>query len=260
MMLRPRTWLSAALVCGFALYATTASAIERPNVLVVVADDLGYGDLGCYGHPVIQTPHLDRFATQGLRLTSCYAAGACCSPARTGLMTGRTPTRVGVQDAIPMLSPMHMPREEITIARLLSELGYATAHVGKWHLNGMFNLPGQPQPNDHGFEHWFSEQNNSLPNHHDPYNFVRNRIPMGPQKGYSGEIVASEAIRWLKQDRNPQKPFFLYVCFNEPHEPIVTAPRFSGQYHYPDDPSRVAYYGNVSQMDDFLFGRADGGH
>ena len=153
---------------------------HRSNFLIVLCDDLGYGDLGCYGHTVVQTPNVDHFAGEGLKLTDCYAAAANCSPARTGLMTGRTPYRVGIHNWIPMLSPMHVRESEITIATLLRDAGYDTCHSGKWHLNGWFNLPGQPQPNDHGFDHWFSTQNNCLPNHRHPYNFVRNSIPVGP--------------------------------------------------------------------------------
>ncbi len=171
-------------------------------------------------------------------------------------MTGRTPTRVGVYGAIPMMSPMHVPATEVTLATLLKSNGYATAHVGKWHMNGMFNLPGQPQARDQGFEYSFAVQNNALPNHHNPYNFVRNGIPMGPLKGYSGQIVAEDAVRWLSEVRDKSKPFFLYVAFNEPHEPIATDPQYSARYAkaHPDDPSRVAYYGNVTQMD-AAFGR-----
>lgn len=226
----------------------------RPNIVLVLADDLGSGDLGCTGHPAIRTPHLDRFASEGLRLTHAYSAGANCSPSRAGLMTGRTPYRLGIHDWIPFLSPMHLRAGEKTIAALLRDAGYATGHVGKWHLNGLFNLPGQPQPRDHGFEHWFSTQNNALPNHRDPYNFVRNGVPMGPQSGTSSHIVAGEAIRWLREGRDRSKPFFLYVCFHEPHEPIVTERRFADLYPFPDDPSRAAYYGNVTQMDE-AFGR-----
>ena len=161
-----------------------------------------------------------------MRLTNCYAAAANCSPARTGLMTGRTPYRVGIHNWIPMFSPMHVRREEITVATLLRQNGYATCHAGKWHLNGMFNLPGQPQPSDHGFDHWFSAQNNALPSHHDPDNFVRNGQPVGRLEGYSAQLVADEAIRWLKEIRDREKPFFLFVCFHEPHEPIATDKRF----------------------------------
>lgn len=231
-----------------------ARVAERPNFVVVLADDLGYGDLGCFGAKVVKTPNLDRFAAEGLRLTSCYAAHANCSPSRAGLMTGRTPTRLGIHNWIPMLSPMHLRKEEVTVATLLRRAGYATAHVGKWHLNGMFNLPGQPQPNDHGFDHWFSTQNNALPNHHNPYNFVRNAIPVGEREGYSGRLVADEAVRWLTTLRDRSKPFFLFVCFHEPHEPIATDKRFTDLYPFPDDPSRAAHHGNITQMDD-AFGR-----
>jgi arylsulfatase A len=229
-----------------------AAAVEarQPNVVLILADDLGYGDLGCYGNPAVRTPNLDRLASEGIRLTSCYSAGANCSPSRTGLMTGRTPYRVGVHNQIPMLSPMHVRAEEVTIATLLRRAGYSTCHTGKWHLNGMFNLPGQPQPGDHGFDHWFSTQNNCLPNHHNPYNFVRNRIPLGPLEGYAGPLVVDEAIRWLRSGRDQAKPFFLYLCFHEPHEPIRTEPRFAAMYNFPDDPSRAAHHGNISQMDD----------
>ena len=239
------------LGCGT---APSYEEAERLNFVVVLTDDLGYGDLACYGHPVIRTPHIDRFAAEGLRLTNCTAAAANCSPARTGLMTGRTPHRVGIQNWIPMYSPMHVRREEITIATLLRWEGYATCHVGKWHLNGNFNLPGQPQPSDHGFDHWFSTQNNALPNHHDPDNFVRNGQPVGKLEGYSAQIVTDEAIRWLEGIRPKEKPFFLFVCYHEPHEPIATDPKFSGLYEPEKDLRRANHHGNVTQMDD-AFGR-----
>jgi len=234
--------------------AGVTAAAERPNIVLVVADDLGYGDLGCFGHPIVKTPNLDRFAREGLRLTACYSAAANCSPARTGLMTGRTPYRVGVHNQIPFLSPMHMRESEVTVATLLRRAGYVTYHSGKWHLNGMFNLPGQPTPAEHGFDRSFGTQNNCLPNHKNPYNFVRDGIPVGPLAGYASQLVADEAIRYLRAPRAADQPFFLYVCFHEPHEPINTDPQFSKHYNYPDDPSRTAYYGNITQMD-HAFGR-----
>ena len=226
---------------------------ERPNFLIVLADDLGYGDLACYGHPRIQSPHLDQLAREGLQLTSCYAAAANCSPARTGFMTGRTPYRVGVHNWIPMFSPMHVRRQEITVATLLRNAGYDTCHVGKWHLNGDFNLPSQPQPWDHGFNYWFSTQNNALPNHRNPNNFVRNGKPVGPLEGYAGPLVTDEAIHWLTKVRDRSKPFFLYVCYHEPHEPIASDPKFAELYPS-DDPSFSAHHGNITQLDD-AFGR-----
>lgn len=226
------------------------SAVKhRPNILLILADDLGYGDIGCYGNRVIQTPHLDQLAKEGVRLTDCYAASANCSPSRAGLMTGRTPWRIGIHDWIPFMSPMHVRESEITIARLLRDAGYDCGHFGKWHLNGMFNLPGQPQPDDHGFDYWFSTQNNALPNHHNPYNFVRNDIPVGPLQGYAGPLVAREAIGWLESGRDPDKPFFAYVCFHEPHEPIASAPQYEKLYERFEDPSQRAHHGNVTQLD-----------
>jgi arylsulfatase A len=216
--------------------------------MIVLADDLGYGDLGCYDHPRLLTPKIDQFAAEGLKLTACYAAAANCSPSRTGLMTGRTPFRVGVYNWIAMFSPMHVRREEITIATLLRNGGYDTCHVGKWHLNGQFNLPSQPQPWDHGFNYWFSTQNNALPNHRNPTNFVRNGRDVGPLEGYSARLVADEAIRWLQEERDPAKPFFLFVCFHEPHEPIASASKFTDLY--PDeDASLSAHHGNITQLD-----------
>jgi len=234
--------------------ANDAPTAQRPNFVVVLCDDLGYGDLACYGHPVIQTPNVDRFAAESMRLTSCYAAAANCSPARTGLMTGRTPYRVGIHNWIPMFSPMHVRREEITVATLLRNSGYTTCHTGKWHLNGRFNLSGQPQPSDHGYDHWFSTQNNALPNHHNPDNFVRNGKPGGLLDGYSAQLVADEAINWLRDLRDATKPFFLFVCFHEPHEPIATDKQFADLYPSPGLPTRAAHHGNVTQMD-HAFGR-----
>ena len=245
---------AAALVC---LGSLAARADSRPNFVVVLADDLGYGDLGCYGDRVVKTPNLDRLAAEGMRLTSCYAAHPNCSPSRAGLLTGRTPFRVGIHNWIPQESPMHLRRSEITVATLLRRAGYATCHVGKWHLSGGFDLSDQPLPSDHGFDYWFSTQNIALPSHRNPDNFVRNGRPVGVLEGYAAPLVAGEAIRWLKEVRGREKPFFLFVCFHEPHEPIATDARFAALYPSPGDPSRAAFYGNVTQMDE-AFGRLMG--
>ncbi|MEX2174210.1 MAG: sulfatase-like hydrolase/transferase [Pirellulaceae bacterium] len=244
----------AALVLGITLLlsasvGTTARSAERPNFLVILCDDLGYGDLGCYGHPAIKTPHLDKLASEGIRLTDCYAAAPVCSSSRAGLMTGQTPSRLGIYDWIPANHPMHLKQDVPTIASLLKKSGYATCHVGKWHLNGKFNSPEQPQPGDHGFEHWMSTQNNAGPSHENPTNFVRNGTPVGPQEGYSCELVANEAIRWLKELRDKSKPFFQFVCFHEPHEPIASPPDLVAQYPAATKEGEALYYANVANMD-----------
>ena len=125
---------------GVLMAVGPAEADERPNFVVMVADDLGYGDLGSYGHPDLRTPHLDRLAEEGMRFTDAYAAAPVCSPARTGLLTGRIPSRVGIYDWIPPGSDVHLPVAETTVAELLRDAGYQTVYLGKWHLNGGLGL------------------------------------------------------------------------------------------------------------------------
>ena len=254
-----------AIVLTFAEASAAASKQDRksrPNFVVVLCDDLGYGDIASYGHKVVQTPNLDRFAKESLRLTSCYAAAPNCSPSRTGMMTGRTPMRVGIHSWIPVFSPMHVGKREITVATLLRRAGYATCQVGKWHLNGGLEMPDQPQPSDHGFDHWFATQNNALPCHKDPENFVRNGKALGTLKGFSADLVTAEAIRWLTKQRDKNKPFFLFVNYHEPHDPIASARRFTKLYpdtgqrsrFQPEISSLAAHHGNITQMD-AAFGR-----
>jgi arylsulfatase A len=230
------------------LVFAAAGIADPPNVIVFLADDLGYGDLGCYGHPRIKTPHLDAFAKQGLRLTNCYSASAVCSPSRSAILTGRMPHRNGVYTWIAADAEVHLRTSEVTLPRLLQQNGYATAHVGKWHLNGKFNNPAQPQPNDHGYDYWFATQNNAAPSHKNPTNFVRNGKAVGPLEGYSAPLVVNEAIHWLKSVRDPKKPFFLAVWTHEPHLPIESDPEFQKPYADLAEDFRQ-HHGNVSQLD-----------
>ncbi len=228
--------------------AVMAAPSGRPNILVMLCDDLGYGDLECYGHPVIKTPNLNRLADEGVKFTDFYAAAPVCSPSRAGMLTGRTPNRYGVYDWIPQGSEMHLPRNEVTIARLLRDAGYATCHAGKWHCNGKFNSPEQPQPNDHGFDHWFSTQNNAAPSHRNPTNFVRNGQKVGPLKGFSSDIIVDEAISWL--ERKPKdKPFCLFVWFHEPHEVVDSPDSLVERYSQATKKGEALYYANVAQID-----------
>jgi arylsulfatase A len=157
----------------------SCSAIaDRPNIVIILCDDLGYGDLGVHGHPHIQTPNIDRLANEGIRFTNFYSTAPVCSPSRVGLLTGRSPNRAGVYDWIPeskqprsdAREQVHMRKGEITIAQLLKKAGYATCMAGKWHCNAAFNSPLQAQPNDAGFDHWMATQNNAAPSHADPVN------------------------------------------------------------------------------------------
>jgi arylsulfatase A len=245
-----RSWLLA--FYGLLFLATTtlrAAEPDKTNFIVILCDDLGYGDLGCFGHPKIKTPHLDKLATDGMRLTDCYAGAPVCSPSRAGLLTGRIPNRVGIYDWIPQKSPMHLRASEVTVATLLKQAGYQTCHVGKWHCNGMFNSSEQPQPGDHGYDHWFATQNNAAPTHKNPTNFVRNGKRVGPTEGYSSQVIVDEAMSWLTQC-DKSKPFLLMVWLHSPHETIATASSFVEPYLAgAETPEQAEYFGNVSQVD-----------
>src|SRR5947199_2055084 len=161
---------TAAFITALACLAPVAepAAYPKPNVVVLLCDDLGYGDLGCFGHPRIRPPAVDQFARDGVRLTACYAGAPVCSPSRAALFTGRNPNRLGVRDWIPPNTGVHLPRSEITVAKLLKDAGYTTGLAGKWHLNSRFDGV-EPTPGDFGFDHWFATQNNTA--HQDPANF-----------------------------------------------------------------------------------------
>lgn len=248
---RPIRYLVSALVClcSIAASAQAADAARSPNIVVFLADDLGWGDLGCQGHPLIQTPHLDAFAKQGVRLTQCYAGSAVCSPSRSAILTGRTPYRNGVFTWIPEGRDIHLRRSEIALPKLLKESGYATCHVGKWHLNSHFNQPTQPQPNDHGYDWWLATQNNAGPSHERPTNFIRNGESVGRIEDYSAPFIVKEAIAWLKEKRDPAKPFLLSVWTHEPHYPIKSAMEFKSKYSRLSDPVQIEHHANVTQLD-----------
>jgi arylsulfatase A len=156
---------------------------------------------------------------------------------------------MGIYDWIPADSPMHLAKSEITVAALLKQAGYDTCHVGKWHLNGKFNSPDQPQPNDHGFEYWMATQNNAAPSHENPRNFVRNGKAVGALEGFSCQLVADEAIRWLSEKREPKKPFFQFVAFHEPHEPVASPPALVKAYADLDNENKAQHHANISNMD-----------
>lgn len=224
---------------------------SKPNVVVFLADDMGWGDSATYGHPLIQTPNLDKLASQGVRFTQCYSACGVCSPSRSSILTGRTPYRNGVYRHLSGTHEAHLRSSEITYPRLLKSIGYETCHVGKWHLNSrqQFNTDEFPQPGDHGYDYWMATHNNAAPSHRNPTNFIRNGQPVGELKGYSAPLVAREAVRWLTEVRDDSKPFALSIWIHEPHSPIATDPQFSGKYQSHENSK---YMGNISQLDHAL--------
>ena len=222
---------------------------RKPNILLIVADDMGYQDLECYGG-ISKTPHIDNLAKNGIQFTDFYAAAPNCSPSRAGLLTGKSPAFIGMYNYSPSGHPMHLRDNEVTIAEVLHSQGYNTSHFGKWHLGCMPQDPilNHPQPDAQGFEYSFGTENKAIPSHLNPINFVRNGEKLPEQKGYSCQILAEEAINWIDGRPNKDKPFFSYVAFHEPHKKVASPPELVKKYS--DFPINDAeYLANIENLD-----------
>ena len=231
-----------------ALASVPAMATEKPNVVVLFADDLGYRDIGVYGGPV-QTPTLDALAANGVRFTDFHSGSGVCSPSRATVLTGRHHIRAGVYHVINDRShDMHLLRREVTLAELLRENGYATAHIGKWHLGTPFHGRDKPTPAEHGFDYYFATDNNAWPSHRNPVNFVRDGARVGEIEGYASHIVVDDAIAWLDEARPSGRPFFLNIWFHEPHAPIAAPDAIVAKYGALDDPAAV-YSATIDNTD-----------
>jgi arylsulfatase A len=253
---------TAAASLTLALWAPAAD--RPPNIVIILADDLGYGDLGCYGSPTIATPNLDRMAAEGLRFTDFYVASEVCTPSRAALLTGRYPVRSGMYGKRRVLfpnSPGGLPAGEITLPEALKTRGYATAHVGKWHLG----IHEGSRPLDQGFDQSFG-----LPYSNDMD--ARPDLPKGstgsptpPADGWNvpllrnGEVVekpadqvhltghyTEEAVKFIQQKKN--QPFFLYMAHSFPHVPLFASENFKGK-------SRAGIYGDTVEELDWSVGQ-----
>ncbi len=258
-----RTSFVVALILPW-LLASGARGAEppaKPNVVIIFADDLGYGDLGCYGSPTIRTPHLDRMAAEGLRFTDFYSAAEVCTPSRAALLTGRYPIRNGICGYRRVLFPDSaggLPPQEVTIAEALGEQGYATAQIGKWHLG----IHEGSRPLDQGFDQSFglpySNDMDALPG-------ANERSPTPPEDGWNvpllrnGKVVerpvdqttltkryAAEAVKFIRE--NKSSPFFLYFAHTFPHTPLFASSRFKGK-------SRAGIYGDAVEELDWSVGQ-----
>src|SRR4051812_2088590 len=192
---------------------------KGPNVIFILADDLGYADIGCYGARDIRTPNIDRLRSEGVKFTDCYSNGAVCTPTRCGLMIGRYQQRIGgLESAIhPGVKKLGLPDREQTIADLLRDSGYQTAMSGKWHLG----YDKQFRPTQHGFERFFG----LLSGNHDYFTHRESNgqadLWLGDKpvemEGYSTDLITKYALSFM--DEMKRRPFFLYVSYNAPHFP-----------------------------------------
>ncbi|MBJ4549867.1 sulfatase-like hydrolase/transferase, partial [Salmonella enterica subsp. enterica serovar Derby] len=218
-----------ALCAGCVLSTAQAATAKRPNLVIILADDLGYGDLATYGHRIVKTPNIDKLAQEGVKFTDYYAPAPLCSPSRAGLLTGRMPFRTGIRSWIPEGKDVALGRNELTIANLLKQQGYDTAMMGKLHLNAGGDRTDQPQAKDMGFDYTLVNPagfvtDATLDNAKErprygvvhPTGWIRNGQHIGRADKMSGEFVSSEVVNWL-DNKKDDNPFFLYVAFTEVH-------------------------------------------
>ncbi|MEO0414900.1 MAG: sulfatase-like hydrolase/transferase [Verrucomicrobiota bacterium] len=239
--------IGAILLSVLAYSVIRAEEVKRPNVVVILVDDLGYQDIGCYGGPV-KTPAIDQLAAGGTKFQEFYSGCAVCSPSRATLLTGRHHIRTGVYSWIHDASQnSHLLEREVTIAEILKEQGYDTGHFGKWHLGLPTEERDKPTPDKHGFDHWFATWNNAEPSHRNPRSFIENGEPVGELEGYACQLVVDHAQQWL-ENREGDSPFFLNIWFHEPHAPIAAPDEIVSQYG--DLKSKPAIYsGTIDNTD-----------
>ncbi len=227
-----------------------------PNIIIILTDDLGYADIGCYGAKGIKTPNIDRLAKEGIRFTDFYVAQPVCSASRAGLLTGCYPNRIGIYGALSPSSKIGINPDETTIAELVKQKGYATAIVGKWHL-GHHN---QFLPIFHGFDEYFGlpYSNDMWPFHPAAKPGTYPPLPLIDDERIINPIITpsdqSHLIHWYTEratdfiERNKNKPFLLYLAHSMPHVPLYVSDRFKGK-------SNAGLYGDVIEEIDWSVGQ-----
>src|SRR5687768_15153277 len=208
-----------------------------PNIILIFCDDLGYGDLGCYGAKNIATPNIDKLAAEGIRFTDFYVSSAVCSASRAALMTGCYHSRVGIHGALGPKAKIGLDPKERTIAEVCKSLGYATGMVGKWHLGHLKSF----LPTRQGFDEWFGVpySHDMWPHHPEAKPGTYPPLPLFENEtAVDNEVTPDEAnlltTRYTERavqfiDRNKEKPFFLYFAHSLPHVPLVVSDKFRGK-------------------------------
>ena len=231
--MKPLSILFAALLA----FSLSTNAANKPHIILVMADDQGWGDMAYNGHPVIKTPNFDKAAATGLRFDQFYAAEPVCSPTRASVMTGRHPNRMGVFKWGHPIRP-----QETTIAEALKTAGYTTAHFGKWHLGSVRNN-SPVHPGKNGFDEWLS-----APNFYDNDATMSHKGKAIKTKGESSFIAVDAAIGWMEKKLKGDQPIFAVVWFGSPHSPHVATEEYRKLYN--DQPKNLQhFYGEVTGMD-----------
>jgi uncharacterized sulfatase len=240
-------WSCLATVCAGPV--ATGWAAERPNFILLFADDLGYGDLGCFGHPTIRTPNLDRMAHEGIKLTSFYSAAPVCTPSRVALLTGRYPMRSGLHRVVFPEDHVGIPESEVTLAEGLKPQGYRTMAIGKWHLG---HKRSGSLPTSNGFDAYFGlpYSNDMIPPYvetKEPLRMYRNAVPIEEPVDQTTltERYTEEAVKFIRASKG--RPFFLYLAYSYPHVPLHASTKAKGQ-------SRRGLYGDVVETIDSSVG------
>ncbi len=212
-----------------------ADAADRPNIVLVMADDQGWGDMAYNGHPIVKTPNFDKAAATGLRFDRFYAAAPVCSPTRASVMTGRHPNRMGVFKWGYPMRP-----QETTIAEALKTAGYTTGHFGKWHL-GSVRKTSPANPGKNGFDEWLS-----APNFYDNDAVLSDKGTAVQTKGESSIVAADAAMKWITKQKD--SPFLAVVWFGSPHSPHRAVEQ--DRKLYDDQPRNMQHFlGEITGMD-----------
>lgn len=228
------------------------AAEPRPNIILAMADDQGWGDTSYNGHPVLKTPNLDAMARSGVRFDRFYSGAPVCSPTRGSCLTGRHPFRYGIffanaDTGTDAPSKYILPPREATIAEAVKPLGYATAHFGKWHL-GDFQGPKRSSPTDNGFDEFFSTTRKVPTVDPDGYWTPEGRIP-GSLKGDDSELMMTRALDFMRRSVTRKQPFLAVIWFHAPHVPFLALPRHRAPYAaHPD--SKQHYWGSIAAVDE----------
>jgi arylsulfatase B len=242
-------WAPALTHAADAASDATARQGQKPNIVYIVADDLGWKDVGFNGATDIKTPNIDKLAATGARLEQFYAQ-PMCTPTRAALMTGRYPFRYGLQTAvIPSVSTYGLDTSEWLLPQALKEAGYETAIIGKWHLG---HADKKYWPKQRGFDYQYGAMIGELDyfthDEHGVLDWFRNNEPVR-EEGYTTTLLGNDAVKFINE-RNASTPFFLYLTFNAPHTPYQAPQKYIDRYKNIQDPTRRTYAGMVACLDD----------